>query len=885
MNAIRVLIIDTFDSIGDLLATDMLQVGMQVATERADSRAGIEEALQWFEPDLVLSEFGLPELDGMQTLGLVRRLRPAVPFIFISEKRGEQMELDALRQGALDYVPKSDRVRLLSAVRHALNEAFERRVRRDAERALQESEMRFRLFMEHMPGAVYMKDLDGKFTYVNTVAKRTIGRPAGEILGRTLRQLYPAEVAAAYAENDQRALKVRQPVEAIEEVMTADGLRKFRSVKFPVVGVDGLPVMIGGFSVDITQRTFEQRQIERLNRMHAVLSGINGMVVRVEDRDTLLKDVCRIAVVAGGFRMAWVGLADPGQNKVTPVAWHGLDNGYLDEVGRLLVAGGEERQLTGWSVHIGSWDSGVAAEAARQSEVIVCEDIETDPRVVFKQPALARGFRSLVALPLKVQGETIGAMTLFAGEPRTYDAEELGLLGALSENISFALDHLAKAQQLAFMSWYDTLTDLPNRALFIDRLSQMLREDAAAKRRVSLLLFDLKRFREVNAMFGRDGGDEVLKVFAARLSREFGRAASVGRIVGDQFAVAVTDMSISALATLGDDRWDGRLVAPMLIDGAEVRVPFKLGISSTLADSHSAEMLFRHAEVALQRAKEGSDACVFYSPEMNSLAARHLRTENLLRKAIVSKQFVLHYQLKVDLATRETVGIEALLRWNDPERGLVPPGEFLSVLEASGLIVEVGRWAIEQAVSDIRWWQTCNLDVPRVSANVSWVEIRQADFVGKVLAAVGGPLNAAALLDLEITEGGMVEDMASVREKLTQLHNLGVGIIMDDFGTGSSSLSRLTELPVDVIKIDRSFVADMLEQPAALAIVAAIVGLAKALGITALAEGVETEADARRLHDLGCQMGQGFHFGAPLSAADLAKLLPPAASTGVAAVR
>ena len=878
MNAIRMLVIDSSESASDVLAPDMADGGVRVVTERADSLERIEDSLRWFEPDLVLSEFALPGLDGMQALRLVRSLRPAVPFVFVSDLPGEPQKLDALREGALDCVPRSDRVRLLSAVRHALNEAFERRGRRDAERALQESEMRFRLFMEHMPGAAYMKDLDGKFTYVNSAAKRTIGRPAAQILGRTLEQLYPADVAAAYAANDQWALKVRQPVEAVEEALTPDGPRTFLSVKFPVIGVDGLPVMVGGFSVDITQRTLEQRQIVRLNRMHAVLSGINSAIVRVEDRDTLLFEACRIAVQAGGFRMAWVGLADPGQNKVTPVAWHGLDDGYLDEVGRLLAASAEERQLTGWSVHIGSWDSGVAAEAARQSEVIVCEDLETDTRVVFKQPALARGFRSLVALPLKVQGKSVGTMTLFAGESRAYDADELELLGALAENISFALNHLKERQELAFVSWYDTLTGLPNRALFVDRLSQMLRDDVVVARRgVSLLLVDLKRFREVNAMLGRNSGDQVLKIFAGRLTGAFGRAASVGRIAGDQFAVAVIDLNISALTTLGEDRWDGSLVAPMLIDGTEIRVPFKLGISSAPADGDSAELLFRHAEAALQRAKEGSDVCAFYSPEMNALAARRLRMEQRLRHAVDNKQFVLHYQLKVDLATRRTVGVEALLRWYDPERGLVQPAEFVPALEESGLIVAVGRWAIEQAVSDIRWWQTCNLDVPRVSVNVSWVEIRQMDFVGKVLAAARGPHNAAALLDLEITESGVTEDMVSVGEKLTQLHDLGVGIVMDDFGTGSSSLSQLARLPVDVVKIDRSLVIDMEKQPRALAIVSAIIGLARALGIVALAEGVETETAARHLHQLGCHQGQGFHLGTPVSAGDLAKSLSPAA--------
>jgi EAL domain-containing protein (putative c-di-GMP-specific phosphodiesterase class I) len=310
-----------------------------------------------------------------------------------------------------------------------------------------------------------------------------------------------------------------------------------------------------------------------------------------------------------------------------------------------------------------------------------------------------------------------------------------------------------------------------------------------------------------------------------------------------------------------------------------------LGISTTTTGSTGAEMLLRDAEVALQRAKEASDVCVFYSHDMNSLAARHLRLDNQLREAIDRKQFVLHYQLKVDLATRKTVGVEALLRWRDPERGIVSPDEFIPALEESGLIVKVGRWAIEQAVSDIRWWQACHLDVPRVSVNVSWVELRQVDFVGKVLAAVGGPSNAAALHDLEITEGGATEDLNALGEKLTQLHDLGIGIIMDDFGTGHSSLGQLARLPVDVVKIDRSLVADMDTKPRTFAIVAAIIGLAKALGLVVLAEGVETEMVACQLQGLGCQQAQGFHFGSALPAAALAKSLLPLASAGPAATK
>ncbi len=252
MKPIRLLLIRDEHTPADFLPLDLLPFGARVVTEHADSALLVEQALQWLEPDLVVAEYELPALPRLQALRLVRRLRPSVPVIVVADARDEARELEALHHGALDCVAKADRTRLLAAMRHALNEVHERRARLEAERALQDSELRFRLFMEHMPGAVYMKDLDGRYTYVNRVAQRVIGRPAAQIVGQTPHQLFPPDVADVLVANDERALKVRQPVEAIEEADTPNGRRVFLSTKFPVIGADGLPMMVGGFSVDIT---------------------------------------------------------------------------------------------------------------------------------------------------------------------------------------------------------------------------------------------------------------------------------------------------------------------------------------------------------------------------------------------------------------------------------------------------------------------------------------------------------------------------------------------------------------------------------------------------------------------------------------------------------
>lgn len=253
MKSVRLMLIDATDATPPYLPLDLLPEGSNTLIEHAASAQAIELTLQWFEPDVVLSEFDVATLQSMQTLELLHRLRPGVPVVLVSAQHDEQLELEALRHGVFDCVPRSDRTRLLAVITHALSVTRERRFRAEAERAWQESEIRFRLFMEHMPGAVYMKDLDGRFTFVNSVARRVIGLATSQIIGKTLHQLYPAHVADQLAANDHRALQVRQPIEALERVDTPSGPRVFRSVKFPIIGMDGHATMTGGFSVDMTK--------------------------------------------------------------------------------------------------------------------------------------------------------------------------------------------------------------------------------------------------------------------------------------------------------------------------------------------------------------------------------------------------------------------------------------------------------------------------------------------------------------------------------------------------------------------------------------------------------------------------------------------------------
>ena len=314
---------------------------------------------------------------------------------------------------------------------------------------------------------------------------------------------------------------------------------------------------------------------------------------------------------------------------------------------------------------------------------------------------------------------------------------------------------------------------------------------------------------------------------------------------------------------------------PLLVEDIELRTTVKIGIALYPGDADTAESLFLNAEAALKRAKDAADPYLFYSAEINSRVAQRLRLESRLRKAVSQKEFVLHYQTKVDLATRRIRGLEALIRWQDPEFGLVSPLDFVPLLEESGLIVEVGRWVFEQAVADTARWKSLRLACAARGRKRFGGAAAAPQFRRHGAGGPGACLGAHATgIDVEITETMLAQNTAANVQKLLQLREAGVQIFMDDFGTGYSGLSQIAQLPLDALKIDRAFVVGMTISAEHMAIVSTIINLARALRIGVVAEGVETEEQAGRLLELGCDEAQGFLFSRPLPAAEVVKLLP-----------
>ena len=601
-----------------------------------------------------------------------------------------------------------------------------------------------------------------------------------------------------------------------------------------------------------------QRKIDKLSRIRTLSSELNAAIVRIRERDPLFEEACRIVSEKGKFEMVWIGTLDHEKQQVQPVAWCGFSVE---------------------TAHAVSWASissarGTLGEAILTRKPSVRDDIDTQlPGGKLREEALLKGCRSTVCLPVVVDNQVTALIVLFAAGRAFFDRDELMLLDEVASDISYALQTIEKQEKLDYLSYYDPLTGLPNRVLFLDRTGQQMRSRGGEPLMVALILINLERFRYINDTFGRHGGDQLLKQVAQRLESAFNGKDYLARIGADGFGVVMRGIrDAAAVVHAVEHQILGCFREPYTLGDSELRVAARGGIAMFPADGADADTLFRNAEAALKRARDAGEGYLFYAADMNARAAHALSLETRLRRAVEAQEFVLHYQPKIDLASGALCGLEALLRWNDPESGLTAPGTFIPLLEETGLILEVGRWAVARALAQHREWTARRCAVPRIAVNVSAKQLQHRDFADMVINEVrqGGVPEA---LELEVTESQLMRDVEDSIRKLSVLRQLGIRIAMDDFGTGYSSLSYIARLPLNSLKIDRSFIVGMVASPQDMSIVTTIIALAHSLNLKVVAEGVETDAQAQTLSILKCDEAQGYHFARPLPAGEIEALL------------
>jgi diguanylate cyclase (GGDEF)-like protein len=907
----RILILEDAPADAELSQRELRRAGLRFEALRVETRAAFERALREFEPDLVLSDFSMPTaFDGLTALGLTREHSPELPFIFVSGTLGEDRAVEAMKRGATDYVLKDRPQRLPFAVASALKEARDRGASLRAGRKAQQ-----RLDVQHAIARVLAEAPN--FERVPSELLRVTCENMGFTIGvlwevdesadalRCTHVWHAASPAlekfAAETRNAasragtgmaRRAWKTRMPVWVPDATVNPASPRAAHAAEaglhenlaFPITvqgritGVvdffgpeahepePGLLEVFAAIGTQIGQfveRKNQQQKIARLNRIHAVLSGINSAIMRIRDRQELLEEACRIAVDHGRFGLVWVGLLDPETLDVTPVAAEGWGT---DEMKRQLTSARADAPA----------GQGLVGNAIRERQPRFINDLPAEPATGWKrrQEALRLGYRSSIALPLYAEDAVAGVLVLYAKEADYFTDDEIKLLTELAGDISFALDYLGKQEKLDHLAYYDALTGLPNRSLLHERLTQKMDDARLDGSQVAVLFIDVKRFRLINETLGRHEGDALLRDLAGRFRQLWPDPDHIARIAGDCFAgIIVGAKDLSQIAYSVEKLLTMPLVRPFRAGNEELRLTTTGAIAVFPADGSDAEGLMQNAEAALRRAKAQGERYLFYRPEMNATVAEVLSLENKLRRALDKEQFVLHYQPKIGLAGRRVTGLEALIRWQDPEAGLVPPARFVPLLEETGMILEAGRWALHTVLKDRRAWQAEGVSAPRVAVNVSAIQLRRDEFVDVVREAIRGFPDGDHGLDLEITESLVMEDIEGNIRKLREIRDLGVSIAVDDFGTGYSSLRYLAKLPVNVLKIDRSFISTLDKEPDSMSIVSTIISLAHSLKLRVVAEGVDSREQLRLLELLKCDEIQGYIFSKPLPSPELVQLL------------
>ena len=598
--------------------------------------------------------------------------------------------------------------------------------------------------------------------------------------------------------------------------------------------------------------------LQGVTRAIRTMSSSNQLLLREQDEEKLLQQMCEIAVSVGGYVVAWVGYAqDDAEKSVKPMAHAGDDNGYLSKL------------KFSWA-DAPSSGNGITGTTIREGVPRSDKNLLTNPRyVAWRELIVDRQLGSACSLPLTVDDKTIGALTLYARANDAFDHGEMEVLSKLAQDLAFGIRNLRHnaeqkkaAETIRYLSHFDTLTGLANQVLLAEHMKTLLAQTPAAPP-LAFLLFHIDRFDEIQDALGFHGRDALLREAARRMRHLMEPHWTLGRLMGDHFGLLMPGTREEAInATRQLLR---TFYVPFRLDGIEVELNAHVGIA--LAPEHGNDpdtIIRRAANAARQSAHAGTDFNfyrgnpVYENPERLALIAE-------LRRAIEQEQLVLHYQPKIDTRSRRVTGAEALVRWRHPKRGMVPPMEFIGLAEQTGLIKPLTYWVLGETVRQCKRWRDQGFHM-RVAVNLSARNLRDSHLLSVIKHCFESSGTDHRQLQIEITESVLMEDQEMSHDVLSQIKALGVQLYIDDFGTGYSSLGYLGTLPVHALKIDRSFINGMEHKADMRTLVSAILTMSHNLGLTVVAEGVETKEQLDILFDLGCDEIQGYYFSKPLPA-------------------
>jgi diguanylate cyclase (GGDEF)-like protein/PAS domain S-box-containing protein len=770
--------------------------------------------------DLVLLDLNLPDSRGLQTL---RQARAATtcPIIVVTASDAPDLDAEALELGAFEILHKNK----------LATDAIVRMLRLAAEQRWAEVSIALtRKELEHTNSRLELALAASRACTWDLVL------PAGEIVlsaswlqmvgartGRTRTTLsalqdlvHPEEVSHIRAMLSEAIKGARSEYSVEHRVRHEDGTWRWIASRGKVIKRDasGRALRMVGSNLDISDRKRAEEQLRESELRFRSLTELSADWYWEQDRDLKF-------VATGGKTEARGGISP--EEIIGKLRW----------------------ELPGTEIVGQTWDEHRAVLAMRQP------------------------FRNLLLRRTDSRGEI--RYLRVAGEP-AYDEN-----GTFRGYRGVASDVTARMQaeaRLELLAQFDELTGLPNRSLLGERLDQAIAQARRRGRGAGVLFIDVDHFKLVNDTFGHRFGDQLLAQVGKRLKDCVRPDDTVGRLSGDEFAVVIADLSRAEDAAIVAQKIIEWFSSPFELSGQEAFVTISVGIAVFPGDGGDAAELLKCADTAMYRVKESSrNAFCFFAADMNTRAASKLHLHTDLRHAVDRREFQLHYQPKVDLSTGAIIGMEALLRWHHPARGMVSPMEFIPALEDTGLIVPVGDWVIEEARTQLRSWLNEGLELLPIAVNLSAKQFRRRNLDRVICDLLAEHGILPQLLELEVTESCLMEDPKDAVRQLHALREAGLKISVDDFGTGYSSLGYLTRLPLSTLKIDRGFVNAAISEPASAAIVKMVIDMSQSLRFSVIAEGIETEKHVAFLRSHGCDQGQGYLFGKPMPAVAIAERL------------
>jgi diguanylate cyclase (GGDEF)-like protein/PAS domain S-box-containing protein len=724
----------------------------------------------------------------------------------------------------------------------------------------------YRRLVERLPAIIYTAEMGehGRWRYVSPQVEKIFGYSTEEWLANP--ELWATLI---HPDDRQRVLEEESrglaspgsaPLSSEYRMVTRDGETVW-VLDEAVVEEDrsGVPVW-HGVLYDMTDRKSAEQELKRSAAQQATVARLGETALRDADSESLMGAAAALMTETDGVDSACI--------------W-----GVERDGRRLHLRAGLEGQLAGADERVSAARDSHAGAAAESGLHVIVDDWSNESRYSMPPSLRVLGIRSSLAVVIKGKEGPFGVLDVHSTEPSRFTPQDVHFVQASANVLADAIERHAADEALRHRVLHDSLTGLPNRLSFIDSLARSLKRAAISGTPVGIIFLDLDHFKLINDSLGHHAGDQLLQAVAPRLRAHLRPGDIVARFGGDEFGILVDRLADEDEAVAIGDRVSAAFSDAYLIDGTEHFITASLGIAvarPTTGEPADPDMLIRNADAAMYRAKDqGRARCEVFDAEMRARALRRLEVEKELRQGIERQELILNYQPVVALSNGEITGLEALVRWDHPARGQIGPAEFIAVAEESGLIEPIGRWVQEAACRQILAWHEQRPDRRPldVSVNLSARQVSHRDLassVAEVLARTGlDPVH----LRLEITESVLVKESATAMATLEALSEMGVRLVLDDFGTGYSSLAYLNRFPLDALKIDREFVDALGVEQERTAIVEAIIGMARALSLDVVAEGVENEAQLSELRRLGCDYAQGHLFSRALPADKITGLL------------